>query len=156
MRRLVVASDSHGRCDLLKLIAEKEKADYYFLCGDSEAEEALIYPFTSVKGNMDYYNYPLIIISNIGKYKILMTHGHVLSEITLKYKVKEENINIVLLGHTHNVFNEIIDGCLYLNPGSVSRPRGLGTRGYMVLELDEDSNDITKIKVNRKSLEDLL
>ena len=42
--------------------------------------------------------------------------------------------DILLHGHTHIPACEEFDGCIYMNPGSVSLPKADSPRGYMLLQ----------------------
>ena len=61
--------------------------------------------------------------------KILMTHGHEYgvksSLLNLNYRAKELGADIALYGHSHIAAIEKHDGIWFVNPGSVSLPRGL-------------------------------
>lgn len=144
--KIVIASDSHGRTDYLKEIEKKEKADYYLHCGDSCDVSEAIYPFVSVKGNCDFHIMNRDLSLKIGKYQFFMTHGHLYYGLSLLYKAKEMNADIVLTGHTHRRDVEIIDGILFINPGSVARPRDGLDKSYVVFEFDEN------IKIDKEEL----
>ena len=82
-------------------------------------------PVDAVSGNMDR-----IEIRERIKASKVVSHNHI--NILMKHNIgipsefrkkndkllKENNIRIVLSGHTHKPFNEIIDGILFFNPGS--------------------------------------
>ena len=150
--KIVVASDSHGRTDILEEIARCEKADYYLHCGDSQDDEISISPFVSVKGNCDFYIKERERIFQIGSFKVLMEHGHMHYGLSLLYKAKENDANIVLTGHTHVPNSYIMDGILFVNPGSCARPRGGSEKSYAVISFDSSEIDINKVKVLFKIL----
>ena len=53
--KIVVTSDCHGRVDILKRIATREKDAYLYLdAGDSEREERELLPFLSVKESRSF------------------------------------------------------------------------------------------------------
>ena len=78
---------------------------------------------------MDFYaGYPERLVTELGSTKIIQTHGH-LFDINfnfqkLDYWAQEEEADICLYGHLH-VPNAWMEGkTLFLNPGSISQPRG--------------------------------
>ena len=64
--------------------------------------------------------------------KLIITHGH---KINPNNPIENANAgDIVLFGHSHVVFDEIINGVRYINPGSVSIPKREQSNTYLVLE----------------------
>jgi len=122
---VLIISDYHRREDKVIELIEKYQPDRIFNLGDSESEEMFLdnYNILSVKGNCDYINLPNIIKLNYYGINILMTHGHLYGVrydlLRLKMLAKENNFNYVFYGHTHIQKLEIIDGILFLNPGSL-------------------------------------
>lgn len=161
MERIIITSDSHGRSDILKIIYEYEskrfdntKGEIVFLsCGDNCVNKEEIYPYISVKGNMDFfYYYPSFLIIPVLKHKIYMTHGNNQSLYTLLYAMDEKNCDILITGHTHILKIDIQDNRYFLNPGSVSRPRGNDRRSYLILDIDNEGI----IKITKKGVEEIL
>ena len=80
--------------------------------------------------NMDFYGeYPERLVTQLGPTRIIQTHGH-LFQINFSFKsldlwAQEEDADICLYGHLHipDAWKE--GRTLFLNPGSVSLPRGL-------------------------------
>ena len=66
-----------------------------------------------------------------GKTRIFATHGHVFHTGNVP---PLQAGDILLHGHTHVPAWEDHGGWMYLNPGSVSIPKGESRRGYMTLE----------------------
>ena len=66
-----------------------------------------------------------------GKTRIFATHGHVFHTGNVP---PLQTGDILLHGHTHVPAWEDHGGWMYLNPGSVSIPKGESRRGYMTLE----------------------
>lgn len=144
--KIGVISDSHGSISGAKRAIQKMgEVDYLVHLGDycrdaerisKELKRDIIY----VKGNCDLgcdIETDKIIEAE-GK-KIFLTHGH-------KYNVKYDYMDLclhagevgadaVLFGHTHyaEVFEK--DGILFINPGSVSRPRN-GIETYAVITVE--------------------
>ncbi len=130
--KILVVSDSHGDNQILKKIVSKyqRQVDFCIHCGDSEmgAHDPLINSFKMVKGNMDYENFPDHQVIKDNPDKILVTHGHLygVNFDLLKLKLFAESLkaNVVLFGHTHMLMADYNDGMLFVNPGSISQPRG--------------------------------
>ena len=97
----------------------------------------------AVAGNNDFFSdLPGEREIKIGKYKVLLTHGHyyyVNSGIRhIKREAIARGIDIAMFGHTHRPMLEQEDGVVVLNPGSISYPRQEGRApSYIVMELDE-------------------
>lgn len=156
MERIIVISDCHGRSDIIKniILTEKEyKGNIIYLCaGDSEISKDNIYPFMSVKGNCDFfYNYPSYLIIPLKMHKILLTHGHLYSRLSLELMMEENKCNICITGHTHVPKEEFYEGKWYINPGSISRPRGNSRRQYKVIDIDDEG----LIKISNKFIEEM-
>lgn len=145
--RIGVISDSHGDTYAVKRAVElMGKVDFLIHLGDfyrdaevvsKKLERDIIY----IRGNCDFgSNVDSEKIIDIGSKRILITHGHkynVKSDYkSLHYKASEEKADLVLFGHTHVAAVFQMDNIIYLNPGSVSRPRG-GAETYGVITLDK-------------------
>ena len=151
MARIVLAGDNHGDLDSIhRILMENPKADYYLHTGDCCLDPMLISPFVSVSGNNDYswkYDLPKYRVIDVDEHKVLLIHGHgyVYSLDSLVYKAKEENCDIVLFGHTHCFFDEVIGGVHLINPGSTYYNRNGEDPCYCVLDIIGDN-----IKISRK------
>ncbi|WP_086312982.1 hypothetical protein A5821_000556 [Enterococcus sp. 7F3_DIV0205] len=142
--KYLVVSDNHGDRDILVDLTEtyRGKVDKMFHCGDSELEptDSLWNDFIVVKGNCDYDpDFPNVIVEKSGTDIIFMTHGHLSNVRTgltsLALQAAEVNANIVLFGHTHEIGCEVRANVLYLNPGSISQPRGpIQLKSYAIIE----------------------
>lgn len=83
----------------------------------------------SVAGNCDYNSsFPSEQILELGNKKIFITHGHnygvKYSLNNIYYRAKELEVDVVLFGHTHEALILEEDNILFMNPGSISLPRG--------------------------------
>ncbi len=161
--KLLIASDLHGSSSCIKKLFERadiEKVDKIFLLGDLlyhgprnglpveyDTKVAMdLYNeradmITSVRGNCDSevdlmvlkisMEAPHMILSLDG-INIFATHGHYYNTGHLP---PMESIDILLHGHTHiPVCEEIAEGKYYMNPGSVSIPKGGSEHSYMIYE----------------------
>lgn len=141
--KVLIVSDSHGLTDELEMLKKKHgDIDHYIHCGDSELPEdhPAINGYHVVKGNCDFgAAFPNQLIVEADSEKIFVTHGHLynvkISLINLHYKAMEQQSKIVCFGHSHVLGCELIDDILFINPGSISLPRGRKERTYVVLEL---------------------
>lgn len=148
----VVVSDNHGDAEaLLELLSfYAEKGHDFLHCGDSESTSLspIWTQMQTVKGNMD--RDPTFLdrrIVSLGGKKILLTHGHLQGvKQTLAVLQKEANeakVDIVCFGHTHIPYCHMHEGILYLNSGSISRPKGpTRQKTYAVLTVTEDALDV--------------
>ena len=89
-----------------------------------------------------------------------MTHGH-LSNVrmglaNLKMQALEEDATIALFGHTHQIGCEKESGILFLNPGSISQPRGsLPYKSFAIIESRETEYDVQYYERDFQVLSDL-
>ncbi|MEI5988661.1 hypothetical protein A5881_000148 [Enterococcus termitis] len=142
--KYLVVSDNHGDRDILVDLADtyRGEVDKMFHCGDSELEptDVLWNDFIVVKGNCDYDpEFPNTIVEKNGTDTIFMTHGHLanvrMGLTTLALQADQANATIVLFGHTHEIGCEVRANVLYLNPGSISQPRGpIQLKSYAIIE----------------------
>ena len=103
-----------------------------------------IAPTTAVLGNTDG-DMPIneSAVATLGRKKFFVQHivdPHRL-EASLRERLKRIEPDVVVFGHTHEPFCETLGGILFLNPGSVTRPRG-GTQPSMV-RMTIDNGKIT-------------
>ena len=122
---VLIISDYHHREDRVLDLIEKYHPDRIYNLGDSESEPDFLMRnnIISVKGNCDYIDLPNILKIEYNGINILMTHGHLhgvrYDLLRLKMLSKEMNCEYCFYGHTHSQRKEIIDGILFLNPGSL-------------------------------------
>lgn len=144
--KLLIVSDSHGLTDDLKEIKQKHFNEISMMihCGDSELEydHPSLDGFTTVRGNCDFdKSFAEELIEDIGSHKVFITHGHRYSVkstlLNLTYRAKELGANIVCFGHSHFLGAEIIDGILFINPGSIRLPRGREEKTYVIIDIIE-------------------
>ncbi len=146
--KILVVSDSHGKNKYLDEVIKKvSPIDLCIHLGDLEGSEhflegVLDCPLEMIAGNNDYFlDLPKVKELMIGKYRVLMTHGHRqrvnFGVEDIKMWGRENGANIVLFGHTHLPFLEISPDITLLNPGSISLPRQDGhVPSFAVMELD--------------------
>jgi putative phosphoesterase len=159
---LVIASDIHGSayyCRKLLDIVEEEKPDRLVLLGDilyhgprndlprdyaPKEVIAMLNPLKdiiiSVRGNCDtevdqmVLNFDVLSDSAViydGETELFLTHGHKYSP---ENPPKLKKGAILLGGHTHVACDNDMGNFRYINPGSVSIPKGGTERGGLVYE----------------------
>lgn len=148
--KILIVSDTHRRHGNLEAVLEQEKPlDLLIHLGDAEGCEDYIEviaecPVEIVAGNNDFFSdLPGERELKIGKYKVLMTHGHyyyVNAGISrIKQEAIERGIDIAMFGHTHRPMLEEEEGIIVLNPGSISYPRQDGRNpSYIIMDLDKE------------------
>ena len=157
-----IASDIHGSATFCQRMLDayfKEGADRLILLGDilyhgprndlpeGYAPKQVISMLNDVKselfcvrGNCDtevdqmVLDFPILAdyaLIPLGKRTIFVTHGH-------RYNTDSpppmKQGDILLHGHTHVPACTEFNGCLYVNPGSVSIPKEDSWHGYMIIE----------------------
>lgn len=146
--RILIVSDTHKKHKNLKEILWRvNPIDLMIHLGDSEGYEDYIAelagcPLEIIAGNNDFFsNLEREKELQIGKYKVLITHGHYYYVSTGIEDLKKEAIgrgmDIVMFGHTHRPLLDFSKGIVTLNPGSVSYPRQEGRKpSYILMEID--------------------
>lgn len=130
--QILVMSDTHGDSNVIeKVRGFYPNVDAVIHCGDSElpfSHKALM-GMKKVRGNCDIDKaFPDEIVFDLEDATIFVTHGHLFnvktSILSLSYRAKEVNAQIACFGHSHVLGTEMIDDVLFLNPGSLLKPRG--------------------------------
>ncbi len=148
MKRIAVMSDTHDvlRPSVLEVV---KTCDAIIHAGDFARESILdaLRPLGSiyaVRGNDDRMWAGSLKDSlrfQIGGVHFFLTHD--------KRDVARnlDGIDVVIFGHSHKYFQEIIDGRLWLNPGSCGRPRFGGPLSMAVMEINEADHTWTAQKI---------
>ncbi|RIV29189.1 YfcE family phosphodiesterase [Alicyclobacillaceae bacterium I2511] len=144
--RLCVVSDTHRhRHELLTAVKSIQPLDAILHAGDESSDAQWLstrvnWPIYGVAGNWDLVSveYPLERVLDGGP-RIFLTHGHMLKVKegldTLRQHAQDWGAQIAVYGHTHQA-NSIWDGnLLFLNPGSLSEPRGRRERTCALVEI---------------------
>ena len=161
--KLLICSDIHGDADSAAALIqrlEKDAADKIIILGDIiyhgprndlpngyapkkviSALSALSEKIIAVRGNcdteVDQMVLPFPILSDysyvlVDGLTFLLTHGHKLSP---ENPPPMASGTILLGGHTHiPKIEDISNGCIYVNPGSVSLPKENNPKTYAVYE----------------------
>jgi putative phosphoesterase len=100
-----------------------------------------IAPVTAVLGNNDEglpFNETEIV--KLARRKFLVHHivdVHQPSE-KVRLAVARERPDLVVFGHSHKPFNQVMDGVLYFNPGYAGKPRFGQARSVAILHCDRE------------------
>ena len=159
--QVLVISDSHGDSAIVRQLLEKYKHRVQTVVHLGDNVKDLLqfdadYPainFVVVAGNCDYYAHvPKDRMLTLGGRRVLLLHGHTLDVKSgldrLMFYAQEKGADACLFGHSHMPFmhrrepvfsyeDEKPPGCLFMNPGSVSEPRGGSKAGYGLLSIDK-------------------
>nr|WP_295730001.1 metallophosphoesterase [uncultured Limosilactobacillus sp.] len=131
--KILLVSDNHGDKKILETIADHfaGQVDEMFHCGDSniDASRQLMKRYSTVIGNTDWgLDYPEVVTRHIKGQVITVTHGHLYQVnrtlTPLLLLAQETNADVVAYGHTHQLAVTQRDQRLFINPGSISLPRG--------------------------------
>ena len=151
--KILVVSDTHRDESRLIKAIEAEAADMLIHLGDIEGSEGTIERMANadcvmVKGNNDFFSY----LKDereifLGKYRTLLTHGHIYSVSLglecLRTEAVARGFDIAMFGHTHRPFYENKNGLILLNPGSLSYPRQENRLpSYAVMNIDDETQNI--------------
>lgn len=143
--KIAVFSDSHGRTEgLIKAIYDYSP-DMIVHLGDYVKDADILKsqfpqtPLRAVRGNCDFMSSkPDVVTFSVGELKVLITHGHKLavkSGIALLIEAAHtEKADLVIFGHTHIAFYDVVSGMHVLNPGTAGGARQAPT--YAQLEID--------------------
>ena len=164
--KVLIVSDIHGGYDnMKKVLDDNPEFDLFLILGDilyggeEEAKLAeLLNKYTSkiisVCGNCDnfsntsilnFFDDKLYVTVPIDGKLVFITHGHVYN----KYNIPNLPYDIYIQGHTHVPVMEYGEK-LYLNPGSITLPRGMSNKSYIVYQdhifylKDLNKNEIIK------------
>lgn len=147
--RWLVISDNHGDRAILTTMKQALHPDVTFHCGDSEMSpsDPWFHGVYAVKGNMDFDpDFPVTCTPVVADTQVLLTHGDhdgVNFDLTqLQLHAQKVGAQAVFFGHTHLLGAEMVAGRLYVNPGSISQPRGQyrdlgGTCALITVEPDQ-------------------
>lgn len=155
MVKLLVLSDTHGDTTLAeKVLKMNSDVDIVIHLGDYYRDIdklQMLRPnvrFEYVYGNSDFMvgDAPVEKLLEIEGQRILLTHGHRYSVKwgieKLRDKACNENIQLLLFGHTHIPQVTYGPGYILLNPGSISEPRGSDDESYAFVIIDNEKIDV--------------
>ena len=152
--KVLIVSDIHGNFSNMRKVIENDSSfDLLFLLGDILSgpdilgydpkqlalflnlyNDKIIY----VRGNCDNYHMEELeffldksfLTISIDNKVFFLTHGHLYH----RYEVPDVSFDVFIQGHTHIPVMEFYSGKLYLNPGSITLPRGGSHKSYFVYQ----------------------
>ncbi len=141
--KIGVISDTHDYLDphILELFQD---VDHIIHAGDVGMQIIIfdleqIAPTTAVLGNTDLGN-PLRLteLVTVGELKILVQHivNPFALEEKLQARITRSRPDLVVFGHTHKAFNEVINGVRFFNPGYSGRPKHATARSVAILHCE--------------------
>jgi putative phosphoesterase len=147
--KIGIISDTHGILPAV-VLQIFEGVDHIFHAGDIGDESIIteletICPVSAIHGNIDPWPipsiYPNMLMTDIDGKTIIMKHDIVdIKEYSYELFKKRLQPDIVIYGHTHKPETTRFRNILYINPGSVIKPR-VGDLGSVVL-LELNANEI--------------
>lgn len=131
----------------MEVLMRVSSVDLLIHLGDAEGEEAYIQevagcPMEIVAGNNDFFSdLPREKEISLGKYKVLLTHGHYYNVnagiADIEREASARRYDIVMFGHTHRPMIDYAKDVIAINPGSLSYPRQEGRKpSYIVMSID--------------------
>lgn len=155
MVKILVVSDNHGDFESVTKAAQSQKFDRMFHCGDFCGNLQKLPPdMLLVAGNCDDASaaLPEERLDVIDDTPILAVHGHhynvYRSLLELNYKAAEAGAKVVFFGHTHFPTAVAEGGRIFVNPGSLSEPRGYSRPTFAVVEWEEPKKTGTSPSMN--------
>lgn len=144
--QVLVMSDTHGDSRVIeKVRGFYPNIDAMIHCGDSELafSHTALEGMQKVRGNCDAESaFPNEAVFDVDNVIFFVTHGHLFnvksSILSLSYRAKEVGAQIACFGHSHILGAEMIDDVLYLNPGSLLKPRGRKEKSFAIIETSDD------------------
>ena len=158
--KIGVVADTHSQKLPKQMLDDFKKVDFIIHAGDFCTSEDLsklakLKEVKAVYGNMDDMSirkkFPRRQIFSCGEFFIGVFHGEGppknLFEV-VKAEFKNEKVNVIVFGHSHQPLNEISQGVLYFNPGSPNDLVFAPYRSYGILEITDDKikGKIIKVK----------
>ena len=128
--KILVLSDSHGNINNMVQAVDREFPHMILHLGDCWRDGERLrdrfpaLPFEQVPGNCDFRpDLPAERLLFLEDKRVLMCHGHTYgvkqSLLRAGYKAEEENLDLLLFGHTHQPLVDMRGKTLFINPGSI-------------------------------------
>jgi putative phosphoesterase len=156
-RKLLVFSDTHGSVNSLKAVfnwAKDHTPPNDTICGAAFLGDGIadLQPAANaagffcewklVKGNNDFdYSVPETAVMEFDGHCFFLCHGHRHSLYgglySLAATAHNAGADVVLYGHSHVPHVKTVEGILFVNPGSVGRPRSKIGATFAVIECKE-------------------
>lgn len=150
--KILIISDTHGyHNNLTKILDEIGTPDMLIHAGDLQGDEDYIEyvadcPIRMVSGNNDFsMSLKRELLFHLEDLTVYLTHGHQYGvhygTDRLAYRASELGADIVIYGHTHVPSIDYYEdyNIWFINPGSLSLPRGGRRPSYILMEIHEGS-----------------
>src|SRR3989338_9651989 len=147
--KIGVVTDTHSRSIPQQLFNDFNGVDFVVHAGDFCTEEDLKI-FTSLKdvkavyGNMDENRLRVKLPEKLkfkwGNFSIGLLHGEGPAHKVLNFvqeKFKNDKLDVIIFGHSHQPLNEMIGNTLYFNPGSPNDTIFAPFCSYGILEVKD-------------------
>ena len=161
--KIGILSDTHMIKDCIdKTIPYLKECDLIIHAGDNFSDSKYIHNMTkvgimAVKGNCDFDNVEDELIFDVEDKVINLfdvvtdpiTDARMFIEGSLDNKLIQVTLwsDIVIFGHTHTPLNLKKDNIIYINPGSVSLPRGVDYKSFSIINLENNNIRIERIRL---------
>jgi len=146
--KILILSDSHGKTRQMADVVRKHRDNVecvLFLGDCADDIKAFSADFSgqihAVAGNCDFLS-PMpreMTLEMKTGHRIWMTHGDKFNVKLNLNKIQASaagrGADICLFGHTHDAVVMEKNGILFINPGSISEPRGRWGKSYAMLEI---------------------
>lgn len=151
MKKIGLLSDTHGHLpgQIFEIFSG---VDFIIHAGDIGGQEILsdlaaLAPVKAVYGNMDSYplHSTLSRIDFINVENITLCVTHIMNSYkSFSYELFKMNrsADVVVFGHTHRVDKTKYKNILFVNPGSVSYPRGGGKPSVALMTIDDTDIEV--------------
>lgn len=146
--KVCICADSHGNVTGLQTMLDLERPQVLLFLGDGERDfRAVDLPsgtmMYAVAGNCDFMSMePPWRKIQLEGVKIFLTHGHYYGVKSgperLLERAADEEVQLVVHGHTHRVDLQTENGITLLCPGSL----GVQTGNYAVVKIQNDKFDV--------------
>lgn len=165
MMRVLVIADTHIPVAAKNLpdiiIEEAKKSDCCLHAGDFidyQVFEQLsgLTKVYAVFGNMDseevIKKLPRKTIIDLEELKVGLIHGQgapsaLIASVDLAFDKEKNDIDLFVFGHSHNFFDQEIEGKIYFNPGSCTDKMFASQRSYGILDINAKTAKRRIIKI---------
>ena len=153
--KILVASDIHGSITYLDILLErkkKEKPDRVIILGDiypyGGGSESLIYQLgeklnnipnlSVIRGNCDWddsyfeFKFQDRLVLSLNNKIFYFCHGHINN-----YVNPPDMFDVLIYGHEHIGYIKTRDNKIYVNVGSIGKPRYGSVRNYLIINDSE-------------------
>ncbi|MGI6144564.1 MAG: metallophosphoesterase [Clostridia bacterium] len=157
--KIGIVGDTHGSKKAFAIISKVFKdVQMLFHTGDHwqdavYLEQIMGIPVITVKGNCDRAVRENELLLTVENKRFFLTHGH-LYEVkygltSLQFRAEELGAEYCLFGHTHSPMILENNGIWFLNPGSLTWPRGKETYAGIIMEYKKNCFESSFMNIDR-------